>query len=441
MDILISFCNTSEVPGFPNLGLLNVASGELNILKLPKEIPATGITGLTISSQYIFLGLQHSDGGINASQSPPGLLVFDRDNFKLLSWYRLQLVKDVHSMLLMRDEKTLLIVSTGTDDIIELVLNGSNVISEKVFLHLGNGERHDNLHVNSICEWQNEIYVSGFGPKEEGGDWSSARNGFVMNLVKGDIIVEGLEHPHSLTVIDGKLTFCESRKKALRIVGREYTNTFPGYTRGLCADRNKMYVGTSKHRKKSKSTGKKVNTGDQQSLGCTLSIVSKNDLSIEKTIDLNNYAFEIYDLLPVERNESWPVIQPENYREAYEQSWYHRAETVIETIQNTIPKNEVLLLVDENMLQIKNNILPEHTWYPFLERDGVSWGPPENEETALNELRRMIDEKGAGYIVFAWPAFWWFYVYPGFTRHLREGKVMIENEDVVVYELQGKSKE
>ena len=436
MDILISFCNTSEVPGFPNLGLLNVDSHELHILELPKEIPPTGITGLAISTKYIFLGLQHSEGGINASQSLPGLLVFDKENFKLLSWYRMQLVKDVHSMLLMRDEKTMLIVSTGTDDIIELVLNGSQVVSEKVFLHLGNGEKSDNHHVNSICEWQNEIFVSGFGPKEEGGDWSSARNGFVMNLIKGDKIVEGLEHPHSLTVIDGKLTFCESRKKALRIVGREFQNTFPGYTRGLCADRKKIYIGTSKHRKKSKSTGKKVSTDDQQSLGCTLSIVSKNDLSIEKTIDLNNYAFEIYDLMPVESTESWHIIEPENYRIAYEQSWFHRAENVIETIQNTIPKNETLLLVDENMLQIKNNILPDHPWFPFLERDGVSWGPPENEEIAFKELDRMIKEKGAGYIVFAWPAFWWFYVYPAFSGYLRnEGECLIENEDVVIFKL------
>lgn len=434
MDILISFCNTSEIPGFPNLGIFNTETQDIQIIDLPREIPPTGITGLTVSSKYIFIGLQHSTGGIHAALSPPGLLIFSKENFSLLTWYPMQLVSDIHSMILHDHETTLLIASTGTDEIIEVKLDDDKVISEKVYMHLGTGTRMDNRHVNSICEWHNEIYVSAFGEKEEGGDWSTARNGYLMNLTKGIKIIEGLEHPHSLTVINNRLAYCESRKKAFRFVDGDQVDSLPGYTRGLCAAGDKIYVGTSKHRKKSKSTGKKVSSTDQQSLGCTLSIISSPDLHVEKIIDLNNYAFEIYDLLPLHRSTSWPVIHPQNYRLIYEQSWFHRAEKVIDQIQTTIPKNETLLLVDENMLQIKHILFPEHTSFPFLEKNGISWGPPENEKIAFQELERMKQEKGAGYIAFAWPAFWWFNVYPEFTDRLKEDdRCILENEDVMIF--------
>ena len=259
-----------------------------------------------------------------------------------------------------------------------------------------------------------------------------------MNISNGEKIVQGLEHPHSLTVLDGKLAFCESRRKALRFIGGDYPVQFPGYTRGLCYTDDKIYIGTSKHRKKSKSTGKKVSANGQESLGCTISILSKRDLVHEKTIDLNEYAFEIYDLISLQRTDAWPVIRPENYRIQYEQSWYHRVETTLEEIKGVIPKGGTLLLVDENILQIRNNILPEHIQYPFLERNGISWGPPEGDGNAFEELRRMKDEKGARYIVFAWPAFWWFYIYPDFTNHLRtQSECILENENVVVFKLQG----
>src|SRR5687768_1349613 len=135
MDILISFCNTSEFPGFPNLGILNVESSEYSILEIPEKIPQTGMVGMTYSSKYIFIGLHHITGGLDAFESPPALLVFDKATFQLLHAYECRFAKDIHSFLLQQDERKLFIVSTGTDDIIELELDEFNVVSEKVFMH------------------------------------------------------------------------------------------------------------------------------------------------------------------------------------------------------------------------------------------------------------------------------------------------------------------
>lgn len=436
MDILITFCNTSEIPGFQNLGILDSETLEFNIIDLPKEIPHTGMVGMAASSKYIFIGLQHSSGGKDSYESPPGLLVIDKLNFNLLHWYKFRLAKDLHSFLLLNDERTLFVASTGTDEVIELELNEYHVLSEKVYIHLGTGERMDNHHVNSICSFRNEIYISAFGKKDEGGDWNTARNGFVMNLTHGNKIVENLEHPHSVSVIEGQLAFCESRKKSLRFADNNNLVPLPGYSRGLCSIGEKIYVATSAQRKKSKSTGKQVNSVESRSAGCTINVISNFNLQVERVIDLNEYGFEIYDLMVVEKTDKWPVSKPDNYREIYEQSWFHRAENVLEIIQNAIPKKETFLLVDENMLEIRNNIFPDHIYFPFLEKDGVSFGPPPDDETALKELIRMQENKGASYIAFAWPSFWWFEVYPEFILYLRNNAVsVLESEDLIVFKL------
>ena len=115
MDILISFCNTSGVPDFPNLGIWNTDAKNFSVMGIPKEIPLTGMVGMTVSSRYIFIGLQHELEGKDVFESPPLLLVFDRKNFQLLHRYRFLLARDLHSFLLLPDEDALLVASTGTD--------------------------------------------------------------------------------------------------------------------------------------------------------------------------------------------------------------------------------------------------------------------------------------------------------------------------------------
>jgi hypothetical protein len=54
---------------------------------------------------------------------------------------------------------------------------------------------------------------------------------------------------------------------------------------------------------------------------------------------------------------------------------------------------------------------------PFLERDGVYWGAPLNDDDALAELERQM-RAGARWIVFAWPSLWWTDEYRRLHRHL-----------------------
>ncbi len=65
MDVLISFTNAYKTPGSPSLGLLHTDTMEFNVIELPAEIPQTGMLGLAVSSQYLFIGLQHAYGEWN----------------------------------------------------------------------------------------------------------------------------------------------------------------------------------------------------------------------------------------------------------------------------------------------------------------------------------------------------------------------------------------
>lgn len=437
MDILISFNNTFKTPGYPCLGLLDADTMKFRFVELPPEVPQTGMLGLTVSSNYIFIGLQHSSAGPLAYLSPPALLIFDRNNFKLLQIYIFQVVKDVHSFLLTPDESALFVVSSGTDELIKLILDGVNVVSEKVFWCPDpEGERSDNYHLNSIYGYQGDIYVSGFGKKTESEDWNSARNGFIYNISKGEQIVSGLEHPHSILVVDGLLTICESRKRKLRFIGNEKTIELPGYVRGLCTAADKIFVGTSARRNKSKSTGKIVKQAGLELAECTISRISGKSLQVEERLDLKDYANEIYELLPVEGTSSWPVSVPRNYHLEFEQSWLNQENLAMEEIQEAVSTEEPFILVDENTWNIDNAVLPNRKRLHFLERDGIYWGPPENDEIAISELKRMQQEQKVRFIAFGWPSFWWFDYYKKFMSYLRHNfSCIVNNDRVVIFDL------
>jgi SAM-dependent methyltransferase len=72
---------------------------------------------------------------------------------------------------------------------------------------------------------------------------------------------------------------------------------------------------------------------------------------------------------------------------------------------------------------------------PFLERDGVYWGAPANDEIAIKEFERLR-QSGANYLAVAWPAFWWLEFYAGFFQHLRTNfNRVLENERLIVFHL------
>jgi hypothetical protein len=68
---------------------------------------------------------------------------------------------------------------------------------------------------------------------------------------------------------------------------------------------------------------------------------------------------------------------------------------------------------------------------PFLERNGVYYGPPADDEAAIGECERLRME-GARYLVVIWSCFWWLEYYVELERHLRDRYACVREDDLIV---------
>jgi len=98
-----------------------------------------------------------------------------------------------------------------------------------------------------------------------------------------------------------------------------------------------------------------------------------------------------------------------------------------------IPAGETLILVDEN--HFGPTLAPERVVLPFTERDNQYWGPPDNDAAAVAELQKL-NQRGARWIVFAWPGLWIWHFYLGLQHYLqRTSRRAFWNGDLLVFKL------
>jgi hypothetical protein len=430
MDILVSFCNV-KTPGRPALGLLDYTKSKFRILSLPNELPPwISATGLATSKHYVYTVLQVSNK----------LLIFDRIDLTLVNEYVFRSAADIHSIWLSGD--VLYVVSTGTDEVLKLQMQDAEVVSESVFWRPElDGPRKDIHHLNAIYGWRGDLLISGFGKKTDQ-SWRSATEGFIFNISQGERMVSGIAQPHSLVRVGNTIAYCESPERAVRFAGEERTQQkLPGYARGLCLVNQKLFVGTSIGRRVSKSTGKINNPASPGcAMGkCTISRLSVDNLDIEEIVDLSAYGGEIYDLLPVEETSSWPVISDHDFFSA-KNEWRHQICQATEEIAALLPPGGVFILVDGNEWGTGDKVTGRPR-IPFLERGGQYWGPPTDDTTAIQEVERLR-KSGAGYMIFAWPAFWWLDYYSGLNDYLNTNfSCVLKNERLIVYDLRVRSDE
>jgi glycosyltransferase involved in cell wall biosynthesis len=116
-------------------------------------------------------------------------------------------------------------------------------------------------------------------------------------------------------------------------------------------------------------------------------------------------------------------------REWKRKSWVHRLHRCVEAIPKLIGAEEPFLFVDED--QLRGSLHAGMRAIPYPEHGGQYWGPPPDDEAAVRELER-VRSLGVGWLVLAWPAFWWLDHYPGFRRHLDVNYRCVERNDIIV---------
>jgi hypothetical protein len=113
--------------------------------------------------------------------------------------------------------------------------------------------------------------------------------------------------------------------------------------------------------------------------------------------------------------------------------WQNRWKTLQADIESVIPAGASLIRVDDE--NFENEIFGDRQAIPFLEKNGIYWGLPQDDDTAIQELKRL-HQSDVEFIVFTWPAFWWFDYYCGFIDYLeKQHPCILRNERVVIFDL------
>jgi hypothetical protein len=109
-----------------------------------------------------------------------------------------------------------------------------------------------------------------------------------------------------------------------------------------------------------------------------------------------------------------------------------RLKQCADELTRLIPPEDPFILVDEEQMR---GGLPHRRAIPFLERDGLYWGPPPDDAEAIREFERLRGA-GARYFALTWPCFWWFDHYREFARHIRAGfKPVSKSDNLEVFDL------
>jgi len=96
--------------------------------------------------------------------------------------------------------------------------------------------------------------------------------------------------------------------------------------------------------------------------------------------------------------------------------WQRRVHELQKVVAAVIPSGACVIVADEEQLR---STLTGLRSIPFLERDGIYWGPPGSAEEAIMETQRHL-HAGATWFIIAWPMFWVLEKYPAFADHLHD---------------------
>jgi glycosyltransferase involved in cell wall biosynthesis len=116
------------------------------------------------------------------------------------------------------------------------------------------------------------------------------------------------------------------------------------------------------------------------------------------------------------------------------EAWWPRMDQSLRQILSFVPEGERFVLIDGDAWGCDRVVFGRQRLH-FMERNGMYWGPPDNEGNAIAEVERLRSE-GLKILAIVWPAFWWLSHYHEFAKHLRSCYACpVCNEDVILFDL------
>ena len=301
---LISFCNfTHDRPS----GLLWVQTDPFEAAWIiPESAPfISSCTGLVQHGEKIyFTGHYQSHGFIAA---------LNAQDYALTQFLETDELVDPHSLTWLNNQ--LYVANTGRDEISKINILNDRLLVSSAFKTGTN--RTDTFHINGLCTHNDHLLYCAFGQRPSTG-WKDADGGYINNIATGHHIADKLAHPHSLfSHSAGAIFWCESHKGLVSRGTDGKSVSLPGYTRGLyMLDNNSGWVGISKRRSISKSTGKALAKGDAPaSDSCGIAKINFITGKHDSFIDLTDFGDEIYDIINLTSRPRSSIISTWRKRE------------------------------------------------------------------------------------------------------------------------------
>jgi hypothetical protein len=291
MRLLVSLCNLPQ-PRSTGLLLIEDDFVRARWIEIGRAADSVaGCTGVWLGKEVIHCASTMVDGRAS-------MTILDRRTCRPLDVGYLENVRDVHSVAVLDDWTYL--TSTGTDEVRRISADKAGGPTEAVWR--ASGAAADTQHVNSILAVNGRLFCSAFGPRT-GERWSTALNGYVVDIMSDELAWSGIEHPHSLTWGPDDLYVVESRRTRVRSLVRGDTFAVDGYARGLTLGRDGIgAVGTSRGRRMSRSHGIVENPADagehigKAGLVCFRRLSQVPGFLTLTEIDLSPYGTEVYDV-------------------------------------------------------------------------------------------------------------------------------------------------
>jgi uncharacterized protein DUF4915 len=291
--VAVTFCNQHSTPRLA-VCAVDLDTDERAWLDVPPEFDrgAAGIADI--------------DGDILVACQPGGLFRYGAD-LRPSTMLPTPNARNLHSILHRPGERAVYVTSAHNDTLFRYGLDetGTRVLDTKEVYCADPRRRGDDLyHLNSVAEWDGDLYVTMFGTKD-GATNRDRRNGCVVRVADGEVVAAGLYHPHSLYALGDSLLVVESQARAVRRVAGGPSAAWTidgGYPRGIVATGPQtIWVGVSSLRRESSSLGTQnvINSSSPLDFRTRLVEIDLASGELGRTVDLTDLGAEIFEVRPL----------------------------------------------------------------------------------------------------------------------------------------------
>lgn len=114
-------------------------------------------------------------------------------------------------------------------------------------------------------------------------------------------------------------------------------------------------------------------------------------------------------------------------------TWAEQQEIAVNDLRLSLSANERFAVIDEDLWDW--TLLDGLPALPLSEAVSQQAGSPADSAAAIDAIKRLRDA-GVGYVVFAWPAFWWLDYYRDLRDYLRvHAEAILRNSRIAVFRL------